>query len=258
MSLKLFTFNWDNKDKTTTKGAQQVMEKLTKWQKIYDILSAVLASVSVIIVLLDLAAVITINAEPYYLLDKIILAIFTLDYVVRFAIAKDKWRFFKGNIFDLLSIMPFDVMFSVFRISRLARLFKLFRLFSFTGRFMTRWKAFLYKTGFIYVVYVTSTLIVVSGIGFAAIEHDTLINAFWWAISTVTTVGYGDVVPHTPVGKMIGVVLMFMGIGLISSLTSAVTNFFVSEEEDDRFDQIQNQLDEIQALLIAQQSKADD
>lgn len=68
-----------------------------------------------------------------------------------------------------------------------------------------------------------------SGIGIYLIEspHEdaqitNLIDAFWWASATVTTVGYGDVVPVTEVGRLIGIALMFVGISIIGTFISAL------------------------------------
>src|SRR5215467_14075311 len=55
--------------------------------------------------------------------------------------------------------------------------------------------------------------------------------AFWWALQTVTTVGYGDVVPTTTAGKVVGSVEMMIGISLISLLTAAVTSTVIQRQE---------------------------
>lgn len=69
----------------------------------------------------------------------------------------------------------------------------------------------------------------ISGIGIYLIEspHEdaqitNLIDAFWWASATVTTVGYGDVVPITEIGRLLGIVLMFVGISIIGTFISAL------------------------------------
>lgn len=59
-------------------------------------------------------------------------------------------------------------------------------------------------------------------------------ESFWWAIATATTVGYGDVSPHTTIGKFTVVLLMFVGIGFIGMLTSSLTAFFTHEEDSNK------------------------
>ena len=69
----------------------------------------------------------------------------------------------------------------------------------------------------------------ISGIGIYLLEspHEdaqitNLIDAFWWASATVTTVGYGDVVPVTEIGRLLGIILMFVGISIIGTFISAL------------------------------------
>lgn len=80
----------------------------------------------------------------------------------------------------------------------------------------------------------------------------------WWALQTVTTVGYGDVVPHTPLGRVVGAVVMLSSIAFLSVLTAAITSVFVQRarhrfgEEDDmaaKLDEINRRLDRIDAAL---------
>lgn len=58
-------------------------------------------------------------------------------------------------------------------------------------------------------------------------------EALWWAIVTSTTVGYGDISPHTIIGKISAILLMFVGVGFIGILTSTITAYFNSDEKDE-------------------------
>ncbi len=85
-------------------------------------------------------------------------------------------------------------------------------------------------------------------------------DALWWAVVTVTTIGYGDHYPVSAGGRGVAVVLMLVGIGLIGVLTATVASFFIerqSADADERLDAMQSQLDEIEGLLrqIAAQSQ---
>lgn len=71
----------------------------------------------------------------------------------------------------------------------------------------------------------------------------------WWAASTVTTVGYGDFVPRSAPGRLIGVVLMFVGIGLVSILTAAIASALLTEEVGDEERHIDEQIEQIHADL---------
>ncbi len=74
-------------------------------------------------------------------------------------------------------------------------------------------------------------------------------DAFWWAFVTSTTVGYGDHYPVTTEGRAIGVVLMFLGIGLLSMVTASIAAYFVDSDDDDDFDQLRNELAEVNRKL---------
>ncbi len=69
------------------------------------------------------------------------------------------------------------------------------------------------------------------------VDHKTFSTiwlALWWAVQTVTTVGYGDVVPGQPIGKIIAAFLMLGGLSMIAVITAAITSGFVSRAQDQR------------------------
>src|ERR1019366_464545 len=74
-------------------------------------------------------------------------------------------------------------------------------------------------------------------------------DALWWAVVTVTTVGYGDRFPITEGGRAVAVVLMLVGIGLIGVLTATVASFFVQEHTDANKDQLQAAHEDLGARL---------
>ena len=86
----------------------------------------------------------------------------------------------------------------------------------------------------IYLLVISVLVIGSSGIGIYLIEspHEdaeitNLLDAFWWVTATVTTVGYGDVVPVTDLGRLMGIVLMFVGISIIGTFISALGAMFI-------------------------------
>ena len=95
----------------------------------------------------------------------------------------------------------------------------------------------------------TVTAIIVAGAAQSATSHDfdTLWDGVWWAIETVSTVGYGDIYPATVQGRLIALVLMFVGIGFLSLLTAAIASRFVKQERGDEHDEVMETLRQIQA-----------
>ena len=209
----------------------------------YSVIIVFLAIFSVVLVFLDYSSLINLSAMPWEMVDHVIWGIFTIDYVTRFAISKEKKRFFKENIFDLIAILPFNEVLSIFRVSRIFRIarlarltrltkgLRLFRAFGFLGVLKRRLDKFLHTNGFIYVLYSAGALILASSIAMSYLENKTFGDALWWSIVTTTTVGYGDISPATPAGRIIAVILMLFGIGLIGMLTGTITTYFASKHE---------------------------
>ncbi|CAH1852485.1 ion channel [Convivina intestini] len=224
-------------------------------KKLYYSLVFTLALISILLAILDITNIINIAHYPFVIVDRVILLFFWIDYVVRFTKAQNKWTFVKANIFDLIAIIPFDSLFAVFRIARTVRLLKLLKLVriaGFTKRIQHNFKKFINTNGFIYLV-ITALIIILLGAGiYSVAENANYTDALWWAIATTTTVGYGDISPHTEIGKAVAVVLMIVGIGLIGSITSTITSFFVNSENDDTLTQINERLVKIENMLNKQ------
>lgn len=77
-------------------------------------------------------------------------------------------------------------------------------------------------------------------------------SGVWWAVVTVTTVRYGDISPVTPVGRILGAVLMVVGIGLVATLAASIAAYFVGQDEGGQLDEIVERLDRMEALLRSQ------
>ncbi|WP_338018336.1 potassium channel family protein [Fructobacillus parabroussonetiae] len=166
--------------------------------------------------------------------------------------SKNKWQFFKSNIFDLLAIIPFDSLFSMFRIARTIRLLKLLRfvrIVGFTGRFKRNVAKFINTNGFIYLMSFAVVLVLLSAGIYSLAENVSYANALWWAIVTATTVGYGDISPTTAIGRGVAIILMFVGIGLIGTITSTVTSFFTQQQADKSDEELNKKLAEINDKL---------
>jgi len=87
----------------------------------------------------------------------------------------------------------------------------------------------------------------------------TMGDALWWAVATVTTVGYGDVVPESTTGRLVGTALMLTGIGLIPLITSVVVSILVTqrtrearEAEMANLNKVLERLDELERRVLAQ------
>ena len=90
---------------------------------------------------------------------------------------------------------------------------------------------------------------VATGLAFAAVEDRSVGDGLWWAFATVATVGYGDVVPETTTGRVLGVLLMFGGIGFLLLLAGALVEHFVAVEVEEEEDEVLRRLDALSAQV---------
>jgi voltage-gated potassium channel len=197
------------------------------------------------IVAIILESVHEINAEysDFFLaLERFSITIFSLEYVLRIWTSVDnpKYNFKRTNyllsgiaIIDLLSILPFylDFVLGVMPIEllflRIVRLFRLFRLLKIARylKALNIMQAVIKERKeqiLVSIMFILFLLVIVSTIMFyveheAQPEHFSSIPAtMWWGIATLTTVGYGDMIPITPFGKMLGGMIAILGIGLFA------------------------------------------
>jgi voltage-gated potassium channel Kch len=109
------------------------------------------------------------------------------------------------------------------------------------------------------IVILATILVIVGGILVRAVEPATFTSiglSFWYAVTTVTTVGYGDVVPHTTAGRLVGTVLMLAGVSLIPLVTSVAVSILTTKRtqvlydaQDERLTRMEARLDQLAASL---------
>jgi voltage-gated potassium channel len=103
------------------------------------------------------------------------------------------------------------------------------------------------------ILVIATTIVLVAGFLARVVEPQTFTSiglSYWWALTTVTTVGYGDVVPHTTAGRLVGSGLMFTGLALIPTTTSVVVSMLLSKfgriaqhEQTERLERIEAMLE---------------
>lgn len=182
---------------------------------------------------LSLAGIIDINRAPYVYLDQTILAIFTVSYIIGFIRAPKKRKYMVDNIFNLLAIIPLNLL-NVGILSRANRIFRIINLLAKLGQ---NKHSILYRNGFIYALYASACVVFVGSGFYSIVENISYVDSIWWSIVTMTTVGYGDIVPKTAWGRVIASITMLFGIAFIGMLTSTITNYFKDKQAELRDDQ---------------------
>jgi voltage-gated potassium channel len=125
---------------------------------------------------------------------------------------------------------------------------------------MQRERALTSDVAFRFAAIVTLLVVVVTGAVKALVDsgdfHSTW-DGIWWAVVTVTTVGYGDVLPRTVGGKVIAIVVMLVGIGFLSVLTATIASKFVQTERTGESEQLLAALQRIEAELAEVRQRLD-
>ncbi len=193
---------------------------------VYDVVISTLAVVAVMLGIIGISEELN---RWQTILEKCILVVFSVDYFVRLCIAPQKTEFIKHNVCDLIAIIPLHTLFLGFKlvkVTNILRLTRIPRIFAFLYRPLRKANAFMNTNGFKYMVFIAGLMILTGGILIHFAEDMSIPDGIWWAFVTTTTVGYGDISPKTTYGRFIAMILMIVGIGLIGSLTSAITAYF--------------------------------
>jgi voltage-gated potassium channel len=168
------------------------------------------------------------EAHVLWIVSWAIWGLFVLDYVVRLCLASDRWRWFLHHLLDF-AIVALPLL----RPLRLLRLLVLIEVLQKAVGDAFRGRIVVYTVSGVLLLIYTASLAV-----FDKERHGATINSFgkaiWWSITTVTTVGYGDVYPVTDAGRIIAVLLMIGGISLVGVVTAALASWIiqsVAEEE---------------------------
>lgn len=168
---------------------------------------------------------------------------FCAEYLVKLTLAPKRAVYVRQAWFDLLLIIvspPFLVPESFqslrsVRAVRLLRLVRLLRAFAVAGMGLRLLRGLLRHHRFEYVLIVAAAVVGLGAFAIYLVEGDqnaavgSMGDALWWAVVTTTTVGYGDVSPITPEGRVIAVLMMISGIGVIGVFTATVASFFFEQ-----------------------------
>lgn len=198
----------------------------------------------------------TIFLNNIKVIDNMIISIFALDYFLGLYLSEDKKKYFKNNILELISIIPFGLL---FQSARILLIFRLFRVLVFFKSALEHLRKILKANGLLYVIIFTIILILSTSYFAYFFEHKvndgfgSYGDALWWAIVTAGTVGYGDISPITTEGRFVASFLIILGVGFIGLLSASMAAYFMNSDEgehihDSTLKLIMNKLNRIDKL----------
>jgi voltage-gated potassium channel len=217
-----------------------VFEADTRAGRAFDALLLLVILASVVVVLLDSVAWIHARHGPVLIaLEWVFTGLFTLEYALRLWIVQKPLGYATSffGVIDFLAVLPTWLSLlvpgsqnlQVIRVMRLLRVFRVFKVSAYVEESVTLWRAIRASRPKIMIfLFTMMNVVVVVGAAMHAIEgpqggfHD-IPTGIYWAVVTLTTVGYGDVAPQTSLGRAVAVVVMMLGYGILAVPTGLVT-----------------------------------
>ena len=213
---------------------------------IYQIVVAAIGLISVLLV--GAETFVAHDGEMLTLLQHLDLAICGLllaDFAWAIATAPNRWRYFRTwGWLDLISSIPALPVARIGRIARLVRVIRIIRAVKATRLVSSMFFAKRGETTLLGMVLVTLILVTACSAFVLHFERvaggniETADDALWWAVTTITTVGYGDKYPVTHEGRLVAGLLMVSGVGLFGLFSGFVASWILGEEPDATKDDI--------------------
>lgn len=189
------------------------------WRVIYEIFVIMLVITYAILLSADFSVHPLLTDELMNQVDVGLITFLVVEYLVRLWRAKDRRKFIISNWFDLVAMIPFDHYFYLARFMRIMRLVRILKASPFL------WSVV--QSGSMRRVFgIVSMIMLWSSLAIYLLEYgvnDKIMSfgdALWWSVVTTTTVGYGDISPVTPGGRIMATILMLTGIGMLGALTA--------------------------------------
>lgn len=216
-----------------------------------SIISRVYDIVMVVLIFLSIIPLTSHNSYSIFaIFDKVSVSFFILDYFLRWLTAdyafprQKKWQSFVMYpftgfaIIDLLSIIPsFNLIGRAWKVLRIFRLIKILRVFKFIRyskniqlllKVLHKEKSILLTVMLIAIAYIFTTALVMFNMEDSEM-FSSFFDALYWATTTLTTVGYGDIYPQTDLGRIISMVSALMGVAVIALPSGVITASYLEE-----------------------------
>ncbi|HML04635.1 MAG TPA: ion channel [Methanobacterium sp.] len=226
------------------------MKQYNRIRRIYELF----CFVAIIFYVFTLFILLVFDFEPNNIAlliqsDLFVGIILLLEFILRIKDKNDKGTYIKHNWIDLVAIIPINYILLLllggispimFIVVKVVALVKIYALYKFSRKISDEVLEFAEKTKLFYGLAIYLSVIIIGSAAVFYIERgvnpnlQTLGDGFWYMIQTITTVGYGDVVPITNAGRIIGLIAMFTAIAFSSLLTATTTSALIEKFRKER------------------------
>ncbi len=219
-----------------------IFEADTPLGKLFDVLLLIFILLSVVVVMLESVEAYSLSFGKYFeIAEWIFTILFSIEYVLRIFAVKKPLKYITSfyGVIDLLSLIPSYLGIVVganqlssiktIRTIRLIRIFRILKLIRYVKEAAALKKAFIAsKQRIIVFLFVVLSIVTLMGTIIYMIEDPkdgftSIPRSIYWAIVTLTTVGYGDIAPHTPIGQFFASIIMILGYAIIAVPTGMIS-----------------------------------
>jgi len=203
-----------------------------------EVVMVLLAVISVSLLVYEISAALSPSQTRLFVqLDLLIAFVFFTDFIYGLVKANNKKIFWKERWWEIFTFIPLsDPTVQAFRSLRVLRVLRIIRVVARLKRVGDM--AFDGPSFKLFSLSLTVTSIIFAGsVAFHSVEHGVnpevhnLFDSFWWAMVTVTTIGYGDIYPYTAEGRLIAMLLMITGIGSLGIAATTIANSVTTGKE---------------------------
>ncbi|OOV88664.1 potassium channel family protein [Oceanospirillum linum] len=196
-----------------------------------------------------------INPRLHHISDIIIWLFFLAETTLLTLLADRKLRYLRTNWMNLvILVLGLPILWGDSSMISILRMLRIVLILSLLMPMGSTVHTILARNNLGTTLLVSAVFVGLSGTLISIIDPaiDTPWNGIWWALVTITTVGYGDIVPISPAGKLVGAFLILLGIGLFSLLTASFSVYFLSREEEevaDKESELLGRIDRVEVRL---------
>lgn len=246
--------------------------------RFFDWFIVIVIILNILTVFLETFDELSVFQTLFNIIEIVTISIFCIEYILRIWTADHLYPEEKGlaarlkflcsfdGIVDLLTILPFFFLdgFIVFRMLRVVRIFHLFRVNAHYDSFHVITTVLSEKKNqIISSVFIIIVLMLASSLGMYSVEHDAQPEAFrnafsgiWWSVSTLLTVGYGDIYPITVIGKLMAICIAFLGVGVVAIPTGIISAGFVEQYTKNQHSDVRfSDINEVGEILVDKNSE---